>query len=122
MVIERSSLKTEIKPRMREGKGDVALTHLGGARLQKHLRLLSEIVIPPGSSIGQHPHLAETEYYIILEGTALVNDNGAPIDVAVVRSSIRRTRRVLCLADDPPVFGVGATLSALATSLARPGP
>lgn len=81
MVIKRSSLKTEIKPRMREGKGDVALTHLGGARLQKHLRLLSEIVIPPGSSIGQHPHLAETEYYIILEGTALVNDNGAPIDV-----------------------------------------
>ncbi|MDX9827295.1 MAG: cupin domain-containing protein [Spirochaetia bacterium] len=81
MVIERSNLKTELKSRMREGKGEVSITPLGGAQLQKHLRLLSEITIPPGSSIGQHPHVAETEYYIILEGSALVDDNGTPVNV-----------------------------------------
>lgn len=82
MVIEqRSNLKTEIKSRMREGKGEIALTQLGVEPLQKHLRLLSEILIPPGSSIGQHAHVAETEYYIILEGAALVNDNGTPVEV-----------------------------------------
>ncbi len=74
MVIERSSLKTEIKPRMREGKGDVALTHLGGARLQKHLRLLSEIVIPPGSSIGQI--LPAKQILIIILKARPWNDNG----------------------------------------------
>lgn len=81
MVIEHSSLKAEIKSRMREGKGDISITSLGGSQPQKHLRLLSEIIIPPGSSIGQHPHVAETEYYIILEGTALVDDNGTPVNV-----------------------------------------
>ncbi|MDD3982090.1 MAG: cupin domain-containing protein [Spirochaetales bacterium] len=81
MVLEGSSLKTEVKSRMREGKGEIVLKALGGSPLQKHLRLLSEIVIPPGASIGPHPHVAETEYYIILEGTALVDDNGTPVNV-----------------------------------------
>ena len=81
MVIERSSLVTEIKPHMREGKGECAVTPLGGPQLQKHLRILSEVVVPPGASIGPHPHVAETEYYIILEGKALVDDNGTPVNV-----------------------------------------
>lgn len=81
MVIEHSGLVTEIKPHMREGKGECAVTALGGSQLQKHLRLLSEVVVPPGASIGPHPHVAETEYYIILEGNALVDDNGTPVNV-----------------------------------------
>ncbi|PKL06483.1 MAG: cupin domain-containing protein [Spirochaetae bacterium HGW-Spirochaetae-9] len=81
MVIERSKLVTEKKPHMREGKGECVVTALGGPRLQQHLRLLSEVVVPPGASIGPHPHVAETEYYIILEGSALVDDNGTPVNV-----------------------------------------
>jgi mannose-6-phosphate isomerase-like protein (cupin superfamily) len=38
--------------------------------------MLSEIDIPPGAGIGYHDHQTETEYYIILEGTAEVDDNG----------------------------------------------
>ena len=81
MIIERSMLETEIRPRMREGKGECSVTPLGGSQLQKHLRVLSEIMLPPGASIGPHPHAAETEYYIILEGRALVDDNGTPVNV-----------------------------------------
>lgn len=81
MVIEHSMLKTEIRPRMREGKGECAVTPLGGDQAQKHLRVFSEIVLPPGASIGPHPHVAETEYYVILEGSGLVDDDGTPVNV-----------------------------------------
>ena len=30
----------------------------------------------PGCSVGNHEHLTETEYYIILSGKGTVNDNG----------------------------------------------
>jgi mannose-6-phosphate isomerase-like protein (cupin superfamily) len=54
----------------------------------KNCRLLSEIEIPPGAGIGRHDHQAETEYYIMLEGHAEVEDNGTkalvgPGDVVV---------------------------------------
>jgi len=81
MLIQRSEMIQETRTHMREGKGSCTVTQLGGAQLQKHCRVLSEIVIPVGASIGPHPHVAETEYYIILEGSALVDDDGKPINV-----------------------------------------
>ena len=81
MVIERSSMETEIRPRMREGKGECAITLLAGRRLQKHCRVLSEIEIPPGASIGPHDHREETEYYIVLEGRGLLDDDGSLVTV-----------------------------------------
>ncbi len=81
MRIERSEMARETKAHMRDGKGSCTVTQLGGPLLQKHCRVLSEIVIPVGASIGPHPHVAETEYYIILEGTALVDDDGKPVHV-----------------------------------------
>ncbi len=38
----------------------------------------------------------------------------APLDVAGIASTARHTRRVLCLADDPPLFGVAATIAMVA--------
>lgn len=81
MVIERSAMVVEKREHMREGKGTCELTLLGGRELQKHCRILSEIVIPAGASIGPHQHSGETEYYIILEGNGLVDDNGTPTPV-----------------------------------------
>jgi len=81
MVIERSSMEKEIRPRMREGKGECTITLLAGHQLQKHCRLFSEIEIPAGASIGQHEHTAETEYYIVLEGKGLVDDDGTLVTV-----------------------------------------
>lgn len=81
MVLKRKEMEIETRPHMRGGKGECTLTLLGGRTLQKHCRVLSEIVIPPGASIGEHDHTAETEYYIIQEGLGLVNDNGTPAQV-----------------------------------------
>lgn len=96
MIIERSTMAREVREKMRGGKGEVTLTMLGGKDLQKHCRMLSEIVIPPCASIGEHEHSGETEYYIILEGTGLVNDNGKPVtakkgDVVVTNGGARHS-------------------------------
>jgi mannose-6-phosphate isomerase-like protein (cupin superfamily) len=75
MVLDRSRMKKETRANMRGGKGEVTLTHLGGDALQKHCRLLAELLIPPCASIGEHEHAAETEYFIILEGEGKLNDS-----------------------------------------------
>ncbi len=81
MVIRRSDMEQEIRPRMRGGNGECTLTMVGGRSLQQHLRVLAEIVIPPGASIGRHDHTNETEYFLILDGKGLVDDNGTPVEV-----------------------------------------
>ena len=36
-----------------------------------------------GCSIGDHPHVDETEFYYIIKGQGLFNDNGTPKAVTV---------------------------------------
>jgi len=76
MIIHRNAMKVELKERMRDGEGTTTLVHLVDGSTMKNARLLSEVTLPPGASIGEHRHDSETEYYIILEGTGLVKDNG----------------------------------------------
>jgi len=81
MVIHRNEMKTEEKERMRDGEGLVRVTHLLDASAEKNARMLAEVTLPPGSSIGYHPHDGETEYYFIISGTGVVNDNGKEVEV-----------------------------------------
>jgi len=76
MIIHRHTMKVELKERMRDGEGTTTLVHFVDGATMKNARLLSEITLPPGASIGEHRHDSETEYYIILEGTGMVKDNG----------------------------------------------
>lgn len=76
MVVERKDMEVEARPQMRGGKGVCSVTNLGVKPLQQHLRVLAEILIPVGASIGDHEHVHETEYYLITKGTGTVNDNG----------------------------------------------
>ncbi|HOJ98958.1 MAG TPA: cupin domain-containing protein [Termitinemataceae bacterium] len=78
MIRRRNEMRLELKERMRDGEGTVSLLHLVEGSTMKNARLLSEVTIPPGASIGEHRHDAETEYYIILEGEGTVIDNGVP--------------------------------------------
>jgi mannose-6-phosphate isomerase-like protein (cupin superfamily) len=45
-------------------------------------QLFSRTVIPPGASIGEHPHDGEFEVYYILSGSAEVLDGGAWVSIA----------------------------------------
>ena len=81
MVIRRNEMKTETREKMRGGEGPVKFTHLVDTGAEKNTRLLAEICLEPGCSVGYHDHQKETEYYFILSGTGMVNDDG--IETAV---------------------------------------
>jgi mannose-6-phosphate isomerase-like protein (cupin superfamily) len=69
-------MKTEVKVKMRGGEGKTELVHLVDCENEKNIRLLAELTLQPGCSIGSHNHENETEYFLILSGEGVVNDNG----------------------------------------------
>ena len=81
MVIQRNEMKVEEMERMRDGEGTTHLTHLVDASNEKHTRMLAEVTLNPGCSIGYHKHDNETEYYFILSGEGTVNDDGKEVPV-----------------------------------------
>lgn len=64
------------------GKGEIYITHL---LTQKEMvgqcGMFAKVVVPPGSSLGVHPHNGNTETYHILQGKALYSDNGENYEV-----------------------------------------
>ena len=42
---------------------------------------LNHVTVDPGCSIGDHPHDHETEFYYIIKGEGVFNDNGKEIVV-----------------------------------------
>jgi mannose-6-phosphate isomerase-like protein (cupin superfamily) len=76
MIIARKDMKREQKEKMRDGEGVASFTHLVDCENEKNIRLLSEINLLPGASIGYHQHNNETEYFLIVSGNGMVNDNG----------------------------------------------
>ena len=89
MLYKKDSQGTETRDEMRGGKGAVLLTAaMPKDALPKQLRLVSQITLQPGCSIGYHRHEGETEFFYVLEGQALVKDDdteaiAAPGDVLV---------------------------------------
>ena len=81
MIIHRNKMKTEEKERLRDGNGVAHLIHLVDGSTQKNARMFAEITLNPGCSIGEHKHETETEYYFILSGTGVVNDNGKEVQI-----------------------------------------
>ena len=76
MLIKRNEMKTGVKEKMRGGEGKTELVHLVDCENEKNIRMLAEITLKPGCSIGSHSHENETEYFLILSGEGIVNDNG----------------------------------------------
>lgn len=67
---------------IRDGKGLVHVKDLTDAKgLYHHGRLFAHVTIQPGCSIGDHPHVHETEFYYILRGEGVFNDNGKEVVV-----------------------------------------
>jgi mannose-6-phosphate isomerase-like protein (cupin superfamily) len=83
MVFHRNELAVEQREKARGGEGIASFTHFveGKGKVQKYTNLLAEITLPPGASIGKHAHTEETEFFIILEGTGVVDDNGKEVPI-----------------------------------------
>ncbi len=66
----------EIVDGLAGGKGRAYVYHIvGKAELNGHGRLYARIILPPGSSVGWHQHVHDTEPYCILSGEAEFIDN-----------------------------------------------
>lgn len=75
-TIERSKMNA------RGGNGEVFFQDvLTTEELRGHGRLYSMMTLPPGSSIGVHQHVDDTEPYFILKGRGIYTDNDARIEV-----------------------------------------
>lgn len=67
----------ENRVNMRGGAGTVIVTPYCDASEMKNCRILAEMTVPPGAGVGQHEHIGESEYYLILAGQGIVDDNGS---------------------------------------------
>jgi mannose-6-phosphate isomerase-like protein (cupin superfamily) len=83
MLRQAGNYEYEQREQMRGGEGSVTIQHyfkkeeLGG----NNCRLCARLILPPGSSIGLHPHEQEDEVYIICKGTGSVTEDGKTFPV-----------------------------------------
>ena len=67
---------------IRGGNGLIHLKHLSGEEgLYHHARMFAHLTVEPGRSIGFHEHEHETEFFYILSGEGLFDDDGVSVTV-----------------------------------------
>lgn len=77
MIRKAEDMRIELQPNLKSGKDTVRIVNiLEQNEMYGTGRLFGISIIPPGGSIGQHTHDVDFETYYILQGKALVNDNG----------------------------------------------
>lgn len=77
MVVKRKMMSTEIRQNLKGGVGDISFVYMADKSQMKNCRLMSEMTVPVGASIGKHTHLNETEFYILIDGKGQAIDNGS---------------------------------------------
>ncbi|MDL2216293.1 cupin domain-containing protein [Desulfovibrio sp. OttesenSCG-928-M14] len=82
MIRRHAELKVDVHNEFRGGKGSVTLEHFMDQQMANGAgRLFAHSILAPGSSVGLHKHEGDCEVYYILEGKALVNDNGTETEL-----------------------------------------
>lgn len=82
MIKKKSEQDVETRKNMRGGAGEVTVRHyFKPEEIKARIRLCSELILPPGASIGVHDHVDEDEIYMIQKGRGIMTDDGQEIDV-----------------------------------------
>lgn len=82
MIKKRTEQVKESRKNMRGGAGEVAIRHyFNKEEFNAKCRLCAELVLAPGSGIGEHQHVDEDEIFIIQKGKGIVTDRGKEIEV-----------------------------------------
>ena len=82
MLFKKGTTHEEIRKEMRGGPGEVKLVDLCSAEERPaKVRVFSELILEPGCGIGDHPHVGETEFYYIVTGSGVANDDGKEVVV-----------------------------------------
>ena len=67
---------------VQNGKGLCQIKHLTDREgLYGHGRMFAHVTVDPGCSIGYHAHNHETEFYYIIKGEGVFNDDGKEVIV-----------------------------------------
>ena len=127
MIKKKIQQEVEKREAMRGGTGEITIRHYFRpeeikARLSPEARLAppcgaartrlcSELVLPPGASIGLHDHVEEDEIYIIQKGEGLMTDSGSPVKQDEARPSSQGGREFSVEAGDAILTGQGASHS-----------
>ncbi len=82
MVITSQEKGFEMRSNMKGGDGSIQMEAFAKtSSLPTHYRIFSEMTIRPGCSIGRHTHEGESEIYYVLEGEAVLDDNGKDVNI-----------------------------------------
>lgn len=73
-MIKRANEMSVTHKQMRDGLGVCEIVEFLPKEEMDHCRLFGTITIPPGCSIGEHPHIDECEYYWIMEGEGILSE------------------------------------------------
>lgn len=79
MIKQLEDLRKDTIINFRGGKGEIQIIHFLEVEKDEFNakgRLFAKNVLKPGTSIGLHDHVGDSETYVILSGEGLVNDNG----------------------------------------------
>jgi quercetin dioxygenase-like cupin family protein len=76
VIYKREQMIEERRNSIHDGVGECTLTYLIERNTHPDLRLLTYLSVPPRATIGLHHHRLETEYYLVLKGRMIVDDNG----------------------------------------------
>ena len=75
MIRRGGEMVSEIREKMRGGRGKVEIRHIfKKEELRGRARLLATLSLEPNSSIGFHTHEDEEEVYFVLRGTGIVSE------------------------------------------------
>lgn len=83
MIRKPSNMRVEKREKMRGGEGVVTITHFfEQAEFGSKTRLCAKLVLPPGTSIGEHKHDGEDEVYLVTRGSGVLCDGASESRVA----------------------------------------
>lgn len=88
MIIRKNERNPESIQNMRGGDGTVNKLNYFASNVVPKVKMLSEIRLESGCSIGTHSHMGESEIFICKEGELLLNNNGEEVVLSVGEAAI----------------------------------
>ncbi len=84
MIRRVDDMRVEQRTDMRGGQGTISIIHcIEKTELKANVRLCSRLLMPPGTSIGEHRHDAEDEVFIVVRGSGILDDGTVETRVSV---------------------------------------
>lgn len=81
MLISVHTMRRERRATVHGGQGTADLRYLVEGGALGRCRMLADMVLEPGASVGFHRHVGESEYYLFLEGRGEADDDGTRVEV-----------------------------------------